>query len=92
MGPLALFVYLQVLDFLTTILFLKMGLRETGLIARLLVHWNPLVGVMLVKVAAVLVAVIAVRYNKARVMRLANVGYCGVVTWNLVCMIMARAA
>ncbi len=88
MGPLALFVYLQILDFLTSVLFLKMGLRETGLVARFLVGWNPVLGVMMVKLAAILVGVIAVRLQKGRVRRLANVGYGGVVAWNLLCMIL----
>ncbi len=90
MGPLALFVYLQVLDFLTTILFLRMGLRETGWVTGALIHWSPLLGVTVAKSVAIVVGVIAVRLQKDRVMRLANLGYGGVVAWNLLCMILAK--
>lgn len=90
MGPLALFIYLQVLDFLTTMLFLRMGLHETGWVVSVLIRWSPLLGVMAAKVAAIAVGLIAVRLHKDRLMRLANLGYGGVVAWNLLCMILAK--
>ena len=90
MNILALFVYLQILDGLTTILFLRMGLPETGWVASVLVRWSPLAGVLLVKAAAIAVGVLAVRLHKDRVIRLANIGYSGVVAWNLLCMIVAK--
>jgi hypothetical protein len=92
MGPLSLFIYLQVLDFLTTILFLKLGLVEASWIVAALIRWSPLLGVILAKVGTVILALIAVHYHKDRVMRLANLGYSGVVIWNLVCMILSKTA
>jgi hypothetical protein len=88
MGELSLFIYLQILDFLTTILFLKMGLFESSWVVGALVHWSPILGVLLAKAAAVAVGCMAVRFHKDRVVRLANVGYGGVVAWNLLCMIL----
>lgn len=38
MGGLSLFIYLQVLDFLTTMLFLKMGLPESSWLVGALVR------------------------------------------------------
>lgn len=88
MGGLSLFIYLQVLDFLTTMLFLKMGLPESSWLVGALVRWSPVLGVMLAKAVAIGVGYLAVRYHKDRVVKLANVGYSGVVAWNLLCMIM----
>jgi hypothetical protein len=92
MGPLAFFVYLQLLDFLTTLLFLRLGLREAGWVTGALMRHGPLLGLVGAKLAAVLIAVTAVHYQKGRALRWANLGYCGVVVWNLVAMIAARPA
>ena len=91
-GALSFFVYLQVLDFLTTILFLKLGLLEGSWVVAALAHWSPLLGVLLAKLGTITLAIVAVRFNKDRVMRLANFGYSGVIVWNLVCMILAKTA
>ena len=92
MGLLSIFIYLQVLDFLTTILFLKLGLPEGNWAVAALVHWSPLMGVLLAKAGTIIAALIAMHYQKDRVMRLANVGYGGVVVWNLFCMILAKTS
>jgi len=91
-GPLAFFIYLQLLDLLTTILFLKMGLFEASWLVAALIRWSPLLGVLLAKLGTVIIAMIAVHHHKARVMKVANLGYSGVVVWNLVCMILAKTA
>jgi hypothetical protein len=88
MGGLSLFIYLQILDFLTTMLFLKMGLFESSWVVGALVHWSPILGVMLAKAVAIAIGCLAIRYHKDRVVKLANVGYSGVVAWNLLCMIL----
>ena len=58
----------------------------------LLIRWSPWRGVLLAKLATIVVALIAVHYHKVRVMRLANLGYGPVVVWNLVVMILAKTA
>ena len=90
MGPLAFFVYLQLLDFLTTVLFLRLGLREAGWVTGALMQHGALVGLLGAKFAAIVIAGAAVYYQKGRALRWANLGYCGVVVWNLVAMIAAR--
>jgi hypothetical protein len=92
MSLLSIFVYLQILDLLTTILFLKMGLVEGNWLVALLIRWSPMLGVLVAKIGTIILALIAVHYHKIRVMRLANLGYSGVVVWNLVCIIMAKTA
>ncbi|HYM11145.1 MAG TPA: DUF5658 family protein [Bryobacterales bacterium] len=88
MGSLSLFIYLQMLDLLTTMLFLKMGLSESSWLVGALVHWSPILGVLMAKLVAIAIGCLAVRYHKDRVVKLANVGYSGVVAWNLLCMIL----
>jgi hypothetical protein len=92
MSALPLFIYLQVLDFLTTVLFLKLGLSEGNWLVAALIRWSPVLGVLLAKLGTIVVALIAVHYHKHRVMRLANLGYGGVVVWNLLSMILAKTA
>ena len=90
MGLLSLFIYLQLLDLLTTVLFLKMGLVEGNWLAATLIRWSPLFGILAAKAATIVVGIIAVWLHKDRLMRLANFGYSGVVAWNLVVMILAK--
>ncbi len=90
MGSLSLFIYLQLLDILTTILFLKLGLHEASWLVAALIRWSPMLGVIVAKMGTIFLALIAVRYHKDRLMRLVNWGYGGVVAWNLFCMILAK--
>ncbi len=90
MGSLSLFVYLQLLDFLTTVLFLRLGLVEASWIVAALIRWSPIVGVVLAKVGTIVLALVALHYHKHRLMRLVNLLYGGVVVWNLFCMILAK--
>jgi hypothetical protein len=92
MAPLSLFIYLQLLDFLTTVLFLKLGVLEGNWMVRVLMRWSPILGVLAAKVATIVLASLAVRFRKDRLMRLANLGYSGVVAWNMIVMILARPA
>lgn len=92
MSTLSLFIYLQLLDLLTTLLFLKMGLFEASWVVAALIRWSPLVGVLLAKLGTVLIAILAVRMHKDRLMRWANLGYSGVVAWNLLCMVVVKTA
>ena len=89
---LSLFIYLQLLDLLTTLLFLKLGLGEASWVVAALIRWSPFFGMLLAKLGTITLAVIAVRLHKERLMRWANLGYGGVVVWNLFCMILARTA
>jgi len=92
MGILTLFIYLQLLDFLTTVLFLKMGLTEASWVIAALIRWSPVLGVLAAKFGTVALAIIAIRLHKDRLMRWVNLGYSGVIAWNLVCMILANPA
>ena len=90
MSVLTFFIYLQLLDLLTTLLFLKLGLGEASWVVAVLIRWSPFFGILAAKLGTTALAFVAVRLHKDRLMRWANLGYSGVVVWNLVCMIAAK--
>ena len=90
MGVLTLFIYLQVLHFLTTLLFLKLGMFEASWLVAVLIRWSPILGVALAKAGTITLALLAVRLHKDRLMHWVNTGYGGVIVWNLFCMIVAE--
>jgi hypothetical protein len=80
---LQLFLYLQVLDFLTTMVGLKYGLGEASPFIRSLMHLGPAAAVILSKGVAVALALLCIRINKAHLIRRANIWYAALVVWNL---------
>ena len=88
------FVYLQLLDILTTLAFLLQGVAE----ANPFVRWalsqgqNPIHGLVMVKVFAVALAVYCVVRARHRVLRFANIFFAIVVAYNLVVIIITSPA
>lgn len=80
--PLLIFIALQCLDLLTTLLVFKQGGMELNPVVRSLM---PLMGRALAVFTckAALVAVICVFSRRKRVLVFADFFYAGVVTWNL---------
>ncbi len=89
MNYLLQFVYLQLLDLLTTLAFLLNGIRE----ANPLVRWalnaapTPLGGLLGVKVLAVLLGLYCWRFGKERLLVRINLLFAVLVAWNLVALI-----
>ena len=54
------FIYLQLLDFITTLIGLKMGASEAGPFIRVLMHAGPVVGVLASKLVALALAGVCV--------------------------------
>ncbi len=81
--------YLQVLDFLTTIAFLINGVREGNPLVRLAMQIspNPLVGLLLVKVAAVGLGILCWRQGRNHILTRINVMFAVIVAWNLISLI-----
>jgi hypothetical protein len=85
------FIYLQVLDGLTSVAFMMHEVEEMNP----LVKWamreslHPLVGLALVKVAAVLLAVVCVASSRYSVLRKVNIFFALVVAYNVVALILA---
>ena len=78
-----LFLYLQVLDFLTTMVGFKFGLQEASPFVRWLLYLGPTTGVLVSKVTAVAVALLCLHLNRPRLVRWANVWYGALIIWNL---------
>jgi Domain of unknown function (DUF5658) len=83
-----LFLVLQVADFVTTAMVLRMGGAETNPIVRHFMTADPLQGLLLAKVLALAIGGICLFGKKYRAMRLTNVAFTGVVAWNV--SVMAR--
>ena len=83
------FLYLQVLDVVTTWLGFRMGLAEASPFVRLLMRSGTLAGVLGSKALALLLGAFCVWRRRYHVIHLINYWYAALVIWNLT-MIMTR--
>jgi len=82
------FLYLQILDLLTTLVGLKLGISEASPFIRSLLHFGPSFAVASSKFVAVGLAGICVALHRSYLVRWINYWYAGLVIWNL-CNILA---
>ena len=80
---LGIFVALQMLDMLTTLLGLELGAVESSIFLDRLMHMGPLPALLLSKIFAVALVATALRMKRGRVVVFLNYWFAGVVTWNL---------
>jgi Domain of unknown function (DUF5658) len=85
------FLYLQVLDVLTTWLGFRLGLAEASPFICLLMHWGPLAGVVASKAVALSLGAFCVWWRRYHVIHLINYWYAALVVWNL-SLLMTRAS
>ncbi|MFB3776576.1 MAG: DUF5658 family protein [Bryobacteraceae bacterium] len=87
------FVYLQILDVLSTLVFLSGGVREVNPLVRLLVAGagSPLGGLLVAKLAALLLAGYCWRGGRSRLLSRVNLFYAALVAWNLVAFLVSGA-
>jgi hypothetical protein len=85
------FAYLQLLDLMTTLAFLVQGVQEANPLVRFAIQStsNPLGGLVLVKILALLLGVYCWRMGRTRVLFRMNLLFAFVVTWNLAALILA---
>jgi hypothetical protein len=83
----SVFLYLQLLDLLTTLVGFKLGAREASPFIRLLMHAGPAAGVMVSKVLSLVLGGFCVYYKKTHLIRWASYWYSGLVVWNLMVML-----
>jgi len=81
---------LQVLDFLTTVAFLLNGVREGNPLVRFAMQAspNPMVGLLLVKLAAVALGIFCWMQGRNHVLRRINILFAVIVAWNLAALIL----
>jgi len=85
------FVYLQLLDLLTTIVGFRLGAVEASPFIRTLMHAGPVIGVVVSKVLALGIGALCVVVNKAHIIRWISYWYAGLIVWNLMVMLASRA-
>lgn len=83
------FIYLQLLDLLTTLIGFKMGATEASPFIRLLMHAGPAAGVAASKLIALALGGLCVYLKKQHLIRWASYWYGALVVWNLMVMLAA---
>lgn len=87
------FTYLQILDVMTTLAFLMQGVGEANPLVRAAIELapSPLLGLVMVKSAAVLLAIYCWRAGRGRLLLKANVFFAILILWNLSAMVIRAA-
>jgi hypothetical protein len=90
-NQLYLFFYLQGLDILTTLAFLANGVGESNPLVRVALGFtgSPVLGLILVKVCAVVLGMYCWNAGRNRLLGRVNAGFAAVVVWNLVAIIVS---
>ena len=83
MVQIQIFLYLQLLDFLTTLIGMKVGLGEASPFVRWLMLADPAVGLAMSKLAAFVLGGLCIWLNKRHLVRWINYWYAGLVVWNM---------
>jgi hypothetical protein len=79
-----IFLYLQLLDFLTTMVGFRLGASEASpFIAKLIHATSPAVGVAASKLVGLGIGGLCVFLNRARLVGWINYWYAGVIVWNM---------
>jgi len=91
MGITQVFIYLQLLDLLTTLVGFRLGAAEVSPFIRVLMHAGPAVGVTISKLFALALGGVCVATKKAHLIRWASYWYAGLVVWNLMVLLVSPA-
>jgi hypothetical protein len=84
MPAILIFVYLQALDFLTTLVGFRVGASEVSPFIVKLIHvTSPALGVAVSKLVALALGAVCVTLNKSHLVTWINFWYAGLVIWNL---------
>ena len=86
---LALFIGLQILDVLTTMIGLKLGAREGSFVIGQLMRLGPLTGLLISKILAVFLAALAMKFRRPRVIVTLNSWFAILIAWNLLVIVLA---
>jgi uncharacterized protein DUF5658 len=78
------FLYLQVLDILSSMIGFSLGTGEASPFIRLLIRWGPVMGLIVSKIVAAGLAALCLLLNRRILIRYINYWYAALVVWNLV--------
>jgi hypothetical protein len=87
---LTVFVALQVLDILTTLLGLQMGAEEGSMFLGSLMSVGPVAALLIAKIIAVLLVAVALKFKRPRVVVFLNYWFAAVVSWNLAIILLTQ--
>jgi hypothetical protein len=91
MPAIQIFVYLQLLDFLTTAAGFKEGAYEVSpFIAKLIHSSSPLLGLAVSKAIGLVIGGLCIAMNRVRLIAVINYWYAGLVVWNLCVILVAQ--
>jgi hypothetical protein len=82
-----IFIYLQLLDLLTTLVGFKLGAGEASPFIRMLMHAGPVAGVLGSKLVALALGGWCVYVKKQNLIRWVSYWYAALVVWNLMIML-----
>jgi hypothetical protein len=91
MALVQVFIYLQLLDVLTTLVGFKLGVAEASPFIQVLMRFGPAAGVVASKVLALGIGAICIYTKKYNVIRWITYWYSGLVVWNLMVLLAAPA-
>jgi len=83
MAQIYFFLYVQLLDALTTIIGLRLGLSELSPLVRWMLQFGPATGMLICKLAALALLGLCFLLNRRRVIRWVNYGFAGLILWNM---------
>ena len=89
MGLAQVFIYLQLLDLLTTLVGFRVGASEASPFIRVLMHAGPATGVVVSKLVALGLGGLCIYMQKPHLIRWATYWYGALVVWNLMIILSA---
>jgi hypothetical protein len=87
---LTVFMVLQLLDILTTLLGLRVGAQEGSMFLGRLMRAGPLAALLIAKIIAVLLVAVAMKFRRPRVVVFLNYWFAVVVSWNLAILLVTQ--
>jgi hypothetical protein len=90
--PLESFVFLQLLDLMTTLIGFKLGASEASPFVRLLTTLGPTTGVLLSKGVAICLGAACIQIKRMNVISWINYWYASLIVWNLLMIFRALSA
>ncbi len=89
---LIVFVALQLLDVITTLLGLTIGASEGSMFIGRVMRTGPFTGLLISKILAVLLVSLALKFKRPRAVVFLNYWSAALVTWNLLMILLAALA
>jgi hypothetical protein len=83
MRMIELFAFLQLMDFLTTVVGLRLGAEEANVVIRWFMELGPVAGLLIAKTAAFILGGLCLFMNRGHVIGWMNYFFAVLVTWNL---------